>query len=90
MRKLGDKAAAKALAAEAGIPTVPGYNGAKQDQKALLKEAQRIGFPLLIKAIAGGGGRGLRVVDERGDVRRRLGQCGARGDIRVRRWARVA
>ena len=62
----GDKAAAKALAAEAGIPTVPGYNGAKQDQKALLKEAQRIGFPLLIKAIAGGGGRGLRVVDERG------------------------
>ena len=43
---------------------MPGYNGAKQDQKALLKEAQRIGFPLLIKAIAGGGGRGLRA-DER-------------------------
>jgi len=63
MERLGDKDSAKALAAAAGVPTIPGYLGADQDPQLLAAEAARIGFPLLIKAVAGGGGRGMRRVD---------------------------
>ena len=49
--------------AEHGVPLVPGYHGADQDPARLLAEAERIGFPVLIKASAGGGGRGMRIVD---------------------------
>jgi len=62
MRLLGSKIAAKRLAAEAGVPTVPGYDGAAQDDATLLARARAIGAPLLIKASAGGGGRGMREV----------------------------
>lgn len=62
MRLLGDKAAAKKLAAGAAIPVVPGYSGDKQDARTLTREAGQIGFPLLIKAAGGGGGRGMRLV----------------------------
>jgi 3-methylcrotonyl-CoA carboxylase alpha subunit len=59
---LGDKSAAKKLMEEAGVPVVPGYHGDDQSEKRLLDEARAIGVPLLIKAAAGGGGRGMRVV----------------------------
>ena len=64
IRAMGSKAAAKALMAEAGVPLVPGYHGADQDPALLQDEAVRIGFPVLIKASAGGGGKGMRVVTE--------------------------
>jgi 3-methylcrotonyl-CoA carboxylase alpha subunit len=59
---MGLKDRAKALMAEAGVPLVPGYDGASQEVGALLEAAQALGFPVLIKAAAGGGGRGMRVV----------------------------
>ena len=62
MRRMGGKAEAKAIAAQAGVPVVPGYQGDSQTSKALLKEAKRIGYPVMIKAVAGGGGRGMRLV----------------------------
>ncbi|HEX7967895.1 MAG TPA: biotin carboxylase N-terminal domain-containing protein, partial [Stellaceae bacterium] len=62
IRAMGSKAAAKALMEKAGVPLVPGYHGEAQDEKRLAKEAQRIGYPVLIKASAGGGGKGMRVV----------------------------
>jgi len=61
MRLLGDKSAARHLAAQVGVPTVPGYDGAAQDEATLTTEATRIGYPMLVKAAAGGGGRGMRV-----------------------------
>jgi len=68
MRRMGGKAEAKAIAAKAGVPVVPGYAGASQSAKALAKEAGRIGYPLLIKAVAGGGGRGMRLVEREEDL----------------------
>jgi 3-methylcrotonyl-CoA carboxylase alpha subunit len=59
---MGDKSAAKALMEKAGVPLVPGYHGAEQDAARLEREAQRIGYPVLIKASAGGGGKGMRMV----------------------------
>ncbi len=60
---MGDKAAAKRLMEKAGVPLVPGYHGESQDPALLAKEAARIGFPVLIKPSAGGGGKGMRVVE---------------------------
>jgi len=62
MRAMGDKIAAKKAAEAAGVPTVPGYLGDDQSRKTLAAHAKRIGVPLLIKASAGGGGKGMRVV----------------------------
>jgi 3-methylcrotonyl-CoA carboxylase alpha subunit len=62
MRAMGSKGSAKALMEKAGVPLLPGYHGAEQDSAFLEGEAKRIGFPLVIKAVAGGGGRGMRVV----------------------------
>ncbi|TAK88470.1 MAG: acetyl/propionyl/methylcrotonyl-CoA carboxylase subunit alpha [Betaproteobacteria bacterium] len=62
---MGDKAAAKRLMEKTGVPLVPGYHGEGQDAALLEKEAQRIGFPVLIKPSAGGGGKGMRVVKEK-------------------------
>lgn len=59
---MGDKARSKALMIEAGVPTVPGWQGEDQSKANLKAEADKIGYPLLIKASAGGGGRGMRVV----------------------------
>jgi geranyl-CoA carboxylase alpha subunit len=64
IRAMGDKAAAKAIMAKAGVPCVPGYQGADQDDATLAVEAARIGFPVMIKATAGGGGRGMRLVPD--------------------------
>jgi 3-methylcrotonyl-CoA carboxylase alpha subunit len=63
---MGSKAAAKALMHAAAVPLVPGYHGANQDADLLRREADAIGYPVLLKASAGGGGKGMRVV-ERGD-----------------------
>jgi 3-methylcrotonyl-CoA carboxylase alpha subunit len=62
IRAMSSKAAAKSLMSRAGIPVVPGYHGDDQDLDTLGQEATRLGFPVLIKASAGGGGRGMRIV----------------------------
>jgi 3-methylcrotonyl-CoA carboxylase alpha subunit len=62
IRSMGSKAEAKELMQRHGVPLVPGYHGDDQDPRRLLDEAEQIGFPVLIKASAGGGGRGMRVV----------------------------
>ena len=59
---MGDKIAAKKTMEEAKVPVIPGYHGSKQDNEALVKEGKKIGFPLLVKAAAGGGGKGMRIV----------------------------
>src|SRR6185369_9412850 len=64
IRAMGLKDAAKKLMAEAGVPVTPGYLGENQDPKQLKKEAEAIGYPVLIKAVAGGGGKGMRRVDD--------------------------
>jgi 3-methylcrotonyl-CoA carboxylase alpha subunit len=65
---MGDKAAARRRAAALGVPTVPGYDGAAQDDATLTTEADRIGYPLLVKPSAGGGGKGMRVVRSAGEL----------------------
>ncbi|PQA88960.1 acetyl/propionyl/methylcrotonyl-CoA carboxylase subunit alpha [Hyphococcus luteus] len=62
---MGDKAEAKARMIEAGVPCVPGYQGEDQSDETLLKEAEKVGFPVMVKASAGGGGRGMRIVEDR-------------------------
>lgn len=68
MAAMGNKRAAKTLVEAAGVPTIPGYSGADQSDKRLQAEAECIGFPLMIKAAAGGGGKGMRVVAEPAQV----------------------
>ncbi|HEY3635483.1 MAG TPA: acetyl/propionyl/methylcrotonyl-CoA carboxylase subunit alpha [Caldimonas sp.] len=88
IRAMGSKSAAKALMERAGVPLTPGYHGDDQDPKLLAKEAARIGFPVLIKASAGGGGKGMRRVDAPADFAAALASCqreakSAFGDDRV-------
>jgi 3-methylcrotonyl-CoA carboxylase alpha subunit len=88
IRAMGSKAAAKALMEQHGVPVVPGYHGADQDDGRLLAEAERIGFPVILKASAGGGGRGMRVVHQTADFARALDGArreakGAFGDDRM-------
>jgi 3-methylcrotonyl-CoA carboxylase alpha subunit len=88
MRAMGSKAAAKALMVAAGVPVVPGYHGDDQEPGHLLQEAEKIGFPVLIKASGGGGGRGMRVVGTAAEFLRALDGAkrealGAFGDDRV-------
>jgi 3-methylcrotonyl-CoA carboxylase alpha subunit len=88
MRAMGSKASAKALMQQAGVPVVPGYHGDDQDPAHLLAEAEKIGFPVLIKASGGGGGRGMRIVNEAVEFLRAFDgakreAAGAFGDDRV-------
>jgi 3-methylcrotonyl-CoA carboxylase alpha subunit len=62
MTAMGSKSGSKALMEKAGVPLVPGYHGEAQDEATLARAADRIGFPVLVKASAGGGGRGMRIV----------------------------
>ncbi len=62
MRAMGSKSAAKALMETSGVPLLPGYHGDRQDAAFLADQSNRIGFPLMIKAVSGGGGRGMRIV----------------------------
>ena len=64
---MGSKSTAKNIMQQARIPLVPGYHGDNQDEAILLNEAEKIGFPVMLKASAGGGGRGMRVVNRAGD-----------------------
>jgi 3-methylcrotonyl-CoA carboxylase alpha subunit len=64
IRLMGSKTAAKRAVEMAGVPTVPGYSGEKRDVRTLEREAGRIGYPVMLKASAGGGGKGMRVVRE--------------------------
>jgi 3-methylcrotonyl-CoA carboxylase alpha subunit len=68
MTAMGSKSGAKALMEKAGVPLVPGYHGEAQDDATLAKAADRIGFPVLVKASAGGGGRGMRIVRSAGEL----------------------
>jgi len=72
---MGLKDAAKKLMAEAGVPVTPGYLGEDQDPKRLKKEAEAIGFPVLIKAVAGGGGKGMRRVNASAEFGEMLQSC---------------
>jgi 3-methylcrotonyl-CoA carboxylase alpha subunit len=72
---MGSKSAAKALMHKAGVPLVPGYHGQDNDPALLAREAERIGYPVLIKASAGGGGKGMRRVDRAEDFAAALAGC---------------
>ena len=75
MRKMGSKAGAKDLMAAAGVPVVPGYTGEDQSADVLQREADRIGYPLMIKAAHGGGGKGMRIVRDAGEFAAHLQSC---------------
>jgi 3-methylcrotonyl-CoA carboxylase alpha subunit len=72
IEKMGLKDRAKAIMEKAGVPVVPGYHGDKQDDKFLAAEARKVGYPLLIKAVAGGGGKGMRLVTKDGEFDQQL------------------
>jgi 3-methylcrotonyl-CoA carboxylase alpha subunit len=72
---MGLKDAAKTLMAEAGVPVTPGYMGADQSPELLANEAEKIGYPVLIKAVAGGGGKGMRKVEDAADFTQALASC---------------
>lgn len=75
MRRMGSKAGAKELMAARGVPVVPGYTGENQDPALLAREAQRIGYPLMIKAAYGGGGKGMRIVRKAEEFAASLESC---------------
>ena len=75
IRAMGDKSAAKALMAEAGVPLTPGYHGDQQAPEFLRTQADGIGYPVLIKASAGGGGKGMRKVERSEDFVDALASC---------------
>ncbi|HEU4387643.1 MAG TPA: biotin carboxylase N-terminal domain-containing protein [Blastocatellia bacterium] len=68
IRQMGLKSVARGIARQAGVPVVPGYDGADQSSSALRGAIQQVGFPVLIKASAGGGGRGMRIVRTSGEI----------------------
>ena len=75
MRAMGSKSAAKQLMEGANVPLVPGYHGEEQDPAFLRQQADRIGYPVLLKASAGGGGKGMRVVERSDDFEAALASC---------------
>jgi geranyl-CoA carboxylase alpha subunit len=75
IRAMGDKAEAKRIAAAAGVPVLPGHDGADQSDAALAKAAVAIGWPVMVKAAAGGGGRGMRRVTREAELRPALAQA---------------
>ncbi|MGU0791779.1 acetyl/propionyl/methylcrotonyl-CoA carboxylase subunit alpha [Pseudomonas aeruginosa] len=85
---MGSKSAAKALMEEAGVPLVPGYHGEAQDAETFRREAGRIGYPVLLKAAAGGGGKGMKVVEHEAELAEALSSAqreakAAFGDARM-------
>ena len=75
IRAMGSKSTAKALMERAGVPLTPGYHGSNQDSEFLRQQADRIGYPVLIKAAAGGGGKGMRLVERTDDFAAALASC---------------
>jgi acetyl-CoA carboxylase, biotin carboxylase subunit len=93
IRLMGDKVAAKTAAARLGIPTVPGSAGAVRDPAAATDAADAIGYPVLIKAAAGGGGRGMKIARDRAELLRMLPAAQheavlffGRGEVYLERW----
>jgi acetyl-CoA carboxylase, biotin carboxylase subunit len=93
IRLMGDKVAAKTAAARLGIPTVPGSAGAVRDPAAAAAAADEIGYPVLIKAAAGGGGRGMKIARDRAELLRMLPAAQheavlffGRGEVYLERW----
>ncbi len=93
IRLMGDKVAAKTAAARLGIPTVPGSTGAVRDPAAATDAADAIGYPVLIKAAAGGGGRGMKIARDRAELVRMLPAAQyeavlffGRGEVYLERW----
>src|SRR5258708_10543949 len=82
LRRLGDKAEAKAAAERAGVPVLPGYRGADQTDEAFIAAANGVGYPVMVKPSAGGGGIGIQLVPRASDLRDAL--------ARARRTARTA
>jgi len=80
IRAMGLKDAAKRLMEEANVPVVPGYHGDNQDAEFLAKQAKKIGYPVLIKAVAGGGGKGMRRVDDAKDFVKALEGASREGE----------
>jgi 3-methylcrotonyl-CoA carboxylase alpha subunit len=88
IRAMGSKSAAKSLMEKAGVPLVPGYHGDTQDPDFLQEKANGIGYPVLLKASAGGGGKGMRIVEKNADFKAALASCkreaiGSFGDDKV-------
>jgi 3-methylcrotonyl-CoA carboxylase alpha subunit len=75
IRAMGSKSAAKALMEQAGVPLVPGYHGDRQEADYLRGQADAIGYPVIIKASAGGGGKGMRIVEQSADFESALASC---------------
>jgi acetyl-CoA/propionyl-CoA carboxylase, biotin carboxylase, biotin carboxyl carrier protein len=82
LRRIGDKAEAKTVAEQTGVPVLPGYHGADQSDDAFAAAASRVGYPVMLKPAAGGGGIGMQLVSAEGDLRDAL--------ARARRTARAA
>jgi acetyl-CoA carboxylase biotin carboxylase subunit len=81
IRLMGDKIEAKRVARDAGVPTTPGSEGAVDNRDEIVEIAKRIGFPLLLKASAGGGGRGMRIVPRAEDLERLLTEAMAEAQV---------
>jgi len=88
MRKLGDKIGSKLIAEEVGVPVAPWSRGAVENLDAAIKAADEIGYPLMLKATAGGGGRGIRVITSADARRVALASCNRRGSRIQRRLSR--
>ena len=85
IRAMGSKSAAKDLMAASGVPLVPGYHGADQDGGVLRAAADAIGYPVMIKASAGGGGKGMRIVEAASGFEARSGPGERGGALGLRR-----
>ena len=97
IRTMGDKAAARSAAIRAGVPTVPGSDGVIEDPAEAVRVAAQIGYPVMIKASAGGGGRGIRVAHDEADLRKQLATARAEakaafgnGEVYLERFIRKA
>ncbi len=79
IRAMGSKAAAKDLMEKAGVPTTPGYQGKDQSLERFRRECAKIGYPVLLKATAGGGGKGMKIVDRESDLAEQLASAQREG-----------
>ncbi len=82
---MGDKITSKKLAAEAGVSTVPGYMGLIADEEEAARIAGEIGYPVMIKASAGGGGKGMRIAWSEQEAREGFRLLAQRGEVELRR-----